>query len=58
MSIDPDTAIKAAEVAGNVLPKTVEQLDKFGADVMKTVRLLTAPLQLTGQPGRIGWKPI
>jgi len=47
MNIDPETAIAAVETAGKVLPKTMQQIDKFGADVMKTVRMLTAPLQLT-----------
>ncbi|WP_027684208.1 Abi-alpha family protein [Rhizobium leguminosarum] len=45
MTIDPETAIAAAEAAGKVFPKTAEQVDKFGTDVMKTVRLLLAPLQ-------------
>lgn len=45
MSIDPKTAIAAVEVAGKVAPRTVEQVDQFGADILKTVRLITAPLQ-------------
>ncbi|MGO4569069.1 Abi-alpha family protein [Rhizobium sp. 2YAF20] len=47
MSIDPNTAVAAVEVAGKVAPKTFQEVDKFGADVVKTIRLLLAPFQLT-----------
>lgn len=48
MNIDTETAVAAAEVAGKLMPKTMQQIDNFGADVLKTVRLLTAPVQFVG----------
>lgn len=48
MTVDTETAVAAAEVAGKLMPKTVQQIDKFGADILKTVRLLTAPVQYLG----------
>lgn len=48
MNVDTESAVVAAEVAGRLLPKTVQQIDRFGADILKTVRLLTAPIQYVG----------
>lgn len=48
MNVDTESAVAAAEVAGKLLPKTVQQIDNFGADILKTVRLLTAPIQYAG----------
>jgi hypothetical protein len=48
MSVDTESAVAVAEVAGKLLPKTLQQIDNFGADILKTVRLLTVPIQYTG----------
>lgn len=49
---DPNTIVASgvavAQAAGAVMPDTVRQIDKFGTDVTKTVRLLLFPFQLTG----------
>jgi len=49
---DPNTIITSgvavAEAAAVVLPDTVRQVDKFGADVAKTTRLLLFPFQIGG----------
>lgn len=49
---DPNTiaasGVAVAQAAGAVLPDTVRQVDKFGTDVAKTIRLLLFPFQLTG----------
>lgn len=42
------STVAAANAAAAVLPRTVEQSDKFGADVAKTVRLLLFPFQIGG----------
>ncbi|TAW50602.1 Abi-alpha family protein [Rhizobium leguminosarum] len=42
------STVAAAQAAATVTPKTVEQIDKFGTDVAKTIRLLLFPFQLTG----------
>ncbi len=48
MNVDTKTAVAAAEVAGKLMPKTMQQIDNFGADILKTVRLLTVPVQYVG----------
>lgn len=49
---DPHTVVAStvagAQAAAAVLPGTVEQIDKFGTDVAKTIRMLLFPFQLTG----------
>lgn len=45
--IDPKTAIAAAEITGKIAPRATAEIDKFGADIVKTARLILAPLQLT-----------
>ncbi|MBP2572423.1 hypothetical protein J2767_003601 [Agrobacterium tumefaciens] len=42
------STIAAAQAAATVTPRTVEQIDKFGADIAKTVRLLLFPFQISG----------
>jgi hypothetical protein len=48
---DPNTIVASgvavAQAAGAVMPDTVRQVDKFGTDVVKTIRLLLLPFQLT-----------
>jgi len=49
---DPNTIVASgvavAQAAGAIIPDTVRQIDKFGTDVTKTIRLLLFPFQLTG----------
>ncbi|EYR78489.1 MULTISPECIES: Abi-alpha family protein [Rhizobiaceae] len=42
------STVAAAQAAATVTPRTVEQIDKFGTDVAKTIRLLLFPFQVTG----------
>ncbi|MBY3097537.1 Abi-alpha family protein [Rhizobium laguerreae] len=42
------STVAAAQAAATVTPQTVEQIDKFGADVAKTVRLFMFPFQIGG----------
>ncbi|CAN7341585.1 Abi-alpha family protein [Ensifer adhaerens] len=42
------SSVAAAQAAATVSPRTVEQIDRFGTDVAKTIRLLLFPFQLTG----------
>ncbi len=42
------STVAAAQAAATVTPRTVEQIDKFGTDIAKTIRLLLFPFQLTG----------
>jgi hypothetical protein len=49
---DPNTIVASgvavAQAAGAAIPDTVRQVDRFGTDVAKTIRLLLFPFQLTG----------
>lgn len=53
---DPNTIVASgvalAQAAGDTIPDTVRQVDKFGTDVAKTIRLLLFPFQLTGALSR------
>lgn len=42
------SGVAVAQAAATVLPRTVGQVDNFGADVSKTVRLLLFPFQIGG----------
>jgi len=42
------STVAAAQAAATVTPRTVEQIDKFGTDVAKTIRLLLFPFQIGG----------
>lgn len=42
------STVAVAEAAAIVVPRTVEQVDKLGADVVKTVRLLLLPFHVGG----------
>lgn len=46
---DPNTIVASgvavAQAAGAAIPDTVRQVDKFGTDVSKTIRLLLFPPQ-------------
>ena len=50
--VDPNvvvaSTVAAAQAAATVAPQTVGQIDKFGADVTKTARLLMFPFQIGG----------
>lgn len=46
MTMDPNDAVAAARAANEIMPRTVYQLDSFGENIVKTVRLLLAPLQV------------
>lgn len=47
MTINPKIVLSAADAANKIAPKTFQEVDKFGVDIVKTVRLILAPLQLT-----------
>ncbi|WP_312356773.1 Abi-alpha family protein [Agrobacterium sp.] len=42
------SGVAVAQAAGTLVPDTVRQVDKFGTDVAKTVRLLLFPFQIAG----------
>ncbi|TAY50935.1 hypothetical protein [Rhizobium leguminosarum] len=42
------STVAAAQAAATVTPQAVGQIDKFGADFAKTVRLLMFPFQIGG----------
>jgi hypothetical protein len=47
MTIDPKVIVAAAEVANKIVPKTLQEVDNLGGDILKTIRLILAPLQLS-----------
>jgi len=42
------STVATAQAAAVVTPQTVEQIDKFAVDVVKSVRLLLVPFQIGG----------